>query len=254
MMSMIRLAAKLTVSLALAVPVLAVAQDPSANFTADCDGLSCQFMDKSTDPDGSIVERAWDFGDGDSSGSANPSHTYAAAGAYDVTLTVTDDYGGMDSVTQQVTVSAPSAHFVINAGITDAWFDRLTDGQGFFIIVWEDLQRVFLSWFTYDTERPPEDVMAILGEPGHRWVTAQGSYEGDTAMLNAFLTAGGIFDAAEPPAVTDPDPIGTMTIVWRDCNTGTLSYNLPDLGLSGDIPIERIVLDNVPACEAAQPQ
>jgi hypothetical protein len=29
---------------------------------------------------------------------------------------------------------------------------------------------------------------------------------------------------------------------------------LPGLGLSGDIPIERIVLDHVPACEAAQQQ
>jgi hypothetical protein len=32
-----------------------------------------------------------------------------------------------------------------------------------------------------------------------------------------------------------------------------LSYDLPALSLSGDIPIERIRLDNVPACEAAQP-
>jgi hypothetical protein len=54
-----------------------------------------------------------------------------------------------------------------------------------------------------------------------------------------------------------PDPaelVGSMTIVWTGCNAGTLSYDLPDLGLSGDIPIQRIVLDNVPACEAAQPQ
>jgi hypothetical protein len=31
-----------------------------------------------------------------------------------------------------------------------------------------------------------------------------------------------------------------------------LSYDLSGLGLSGDTPIEGIVLDNVPACEAAQ--
>ena len=144
--------------------------------------------------------------------------------------------------------------FQINTGLSDAWFDPMTNGQGFFIIVWEDMQTVFLAWFTYDTERPPQDVMAILGEPGHRWVTAQGGYDGDTAMLNVFLTSGGVFDAAEPPAVTDQDPIGTMTIVWTGCNAGTLTYDLPGLGLSGEIPIERIALDNVPACEAAQPQ
>jgi plastocyanin len=143
--------------------------------------------------------------------------------------------------------------FVINTALSDAWFDPVTAGQGFFIIVWEDIQMVFLSWFTYDTERPPQDVLAILGEPGHRWVTAQGEYAGDTATLDVHLSSGGVFDAADPPAVTDEDPIGTMTLVWTGCNAGTLTYDLPGLGLSGDVPIERIVLDNVPACEAAQP-
>jgi len=149
-------------------------------------------------------------------------------------------------------VAADGPGFVINSGLSDAWYFPETGGQGFFIIVWEDIQQVFLSWFTYDTERPPEDVTAILGEPGHRWLTAQGAYEGDTATLNVSLTEGGVFDAAQPPATTDPAPVGTMTIVWTGCNEGLLSYSLPGLGLTGDIPIERIVLDNVPACEAAQ--
>lgn len=148
-------------------------------------------------------------------------------------------------------VEGQAPAFLINTALSDAWFDPMTDGQGFFIIVWDDIQTVFLSWFTYDTERPPEDVMAILGEPGHRWLTAQGPYDGDTAMLEVFMTAGGVFDAPMPA----PDPaelVGTMTIIWTGCNSGVLSYDLPGLGLSGEIPIERIVLDNVPACEAAQ--
>jgi plastocyanin len=148
-----------------------------------------------------------------------------------------------------INVTAVS-NFQLNAGLSDAWYDPATDGQGFFIIVWEGIQTVFLSWFTYDTERPPQDVTAILGEPGHRWLTAQGGYSGDTATLSVFLTSGGVFDAAQPPAVTDPTPIGTITIVWTSCTAGTLSYDLPGLGLSGDIPIQRIVLANVPLCQA----
>jgi plastocyanin len=149
-----------------------------------------------------------------------------------------------------INVTQAASDFQINPGLSDAWFEPATGGQGFFIIVWEDIQTIFLSWFTYDTERPPQDVAAILGEPGHRWLTAQGGYAGDTATLDVFLTAGGVFDAAQPPAVTDEDPIGTITIVWTGCNAGMLSYELPGLGLSGDIPIERIVLDNVALCEA----
>jgi len=33
-----------------------------------------------------------------------------------------------------------------------------------------------MAWFTHDTERPDTGVEAILGEPGHRWLTAQGPY------------------------------------------------------------------------------
>ena len=160
------------------------------------------------------------------------------------------DSGNNTNVAEDtINVTAAASDFQINAGLNDAWFEPATGGQGFFIIVWEDIQTVFLSWFTYDTERPPQDVTAILGDPGHRWVTAQGEYAGDTATLDVYLTAGGVLDAAEPPAVTDTTPIGTITIVWSGCNAGVLSYDLPGLGLSGDIPIQRIVLDNVVLCE-----
>jgi PKD repeat protein len=227
-------------------------QDPVADFAFSCSDLACTFTDQSSDPDGSIVSRSWDFGDGDTSTSTNPSHNYAAAGTYNVTLSVTDDDGASDLRARAVVVSSAPAAFQINAAITDAWFSPLTDGQGFFLIVWEENGLVFLSWFTFDTERPPEDLMAVLGEPGHRWLTAQGAYSGDTAILDVFLTSGGVFDAASPAPETGP-PIGTITIVWTDCNSGTLTYDLPSLGLGGTIAIERIVLDKVPACEAAQP-
>lgn len=144
--------------------------------------------------------------------------------------------------------------FEINSGVSDAWFNPLTDGQGFFIIVWEDSNLVFLSWFTFDSVRPPEDATAIFGGAGQRWVTALGPYEGDTATLDVYLSTGGVLDSDEPPVITDQSPIGTITIEWTGCNSGTLTYNFPSLQLSGTIPIERIVLDNVAACEAAQPQ
>ena len=137
----------------------------------------------------------------------------------------------------------------INAAISDAWFFPDTSGQGFFIIVWEDRKEIFLAWFTYDTERPPDDVTAMLGEPGHRWLTAQGPYEGDTAHLTIFVTEGGVFDAAVPASTTDPAGDGTMTIEFADCANGLVSYEITSLGKLGEIPIERIALDNVSLCE-----
>ena len=140
--------------------------------------------------------------------------------------------------------------FAINVGLNDAWFNPLTNGQGLFIIVFPGLKQLFVSWFTYDVQRPPGDVTAILGEPGHRWVTAQGSYNGDTAQLTVYVSSGGTFDSTEPVPVTDPDGIGTMTIRFAGCDAALLSYDIPGLGLASQVPLQRITLDNVALCQS----
>lgn len=66
---------------------------PTADFTWVSRGLSFTFTDASTDPGQDIVSWLWDFGDGNTSAAQNPSHTYEAAAAYTVALTVTDDGG-----------------------------------------------------------------------------------------------------------------------------------------------------------------
>ena len=59
----------------------------------------------SSDPDGTIVAYAWDFGDGTALGmGVTPTHTYGAAGTYTVTLTVTDDGGLSGSATTTATI------------------------------------------------------------------------------------------------------------------------------------------------------
>jgi hypothetical protein len=63
----------------------------------------------SSDPDGSIVSYEWDFGDGDSSTEANPTHNYDTAGNYSVTLTVTDDEGDSDSDATTATITVDNA-------------------------------------------------------------------------------------------------------------------------------------------------
>jgi DNA-binding beta-propeller fold protein YncE len=149
----------------------------------------------------------------------------------------------------QVTYLDDEPSFNINAGLNDAWYNPITDGQGFLITVFPEIQEMFVAWFTFDTERPPEDVTAMLGEPGHRWLTAQGPYGGDTANLTIFVTEGGVFDAAEPAAATDPAGDGTLTIEFADCANGLVSYEITSLGISGEIPIQRIAPDNIAFCE-----
>jgi PKD repeat protein len=60
----------------------------------------------SSDPDGIIAGYLWNFGDGTTSTLGNVSHTYAAAGTYTATLTVTDNSGAIASSTVVITAAA----------------------------------------------------------------------------------------------------------------------------------------------------
>jgi serine protease len=95
---------------------------PTANFSFTTSALTANFTDSSTDSDGSIASRSWNFGDGNTSSTANPSHTYANPGTYTVTLTVTDNGGLQNSNSKQVTVSSGGG---VSISIADA---SITEG------------------------------------------------------------------------------------------------------------------------------
>jgi len=100
------------------VTVAAANQAPVAAFSSSCTALTCGFTSTSSDPDGSIASYSWTFGDGGTSTLQNPSHGYAAAGSYTVTLTVTDNRGATNAVSHGVTVAAanqaPTANFTFS--------------------------------------------------------------------------------------------------------------------------------------------
>jgi PKD repeat protein len=87
---------------------------PVAAFTYQCSSLECTFTNASTDADGdaTITTYAWDFGDGTTSDLKDPAvktYTATATTPFNVKLTVTDDAGASNSVTQIVTVTPPAA-------------------------------------------------------------------------------------------------------------------------------------------------
>lgn len=82
-------------------------QAPVSSFSYNATALSVSFNNTATD-DKAVSSYSWSFGDGNASTSDNPSHTYDAAGSYQVSLTVYDVEGLSHSSSQTVTLSDDS--------------------------------------------------------------------------------------------------------------------------------------------------
>ena len=109
---------------------------PVANFVASPAGLTVSFTDTSVDLGGMIGARVWNFGDGASATTVNPTHTYPVAGTYTVTETITDAYSRATStktliLTVSPTGGVPTASFTYTAtGLTAAFTDASTNTGG----------------------------------------------------------------------------------------------------------------------------
>lgn len=84
------------------------------------------FTDMSTDPDGQIISRNWDFGDGSTSTEQNPRHKYMNEGPYVVTLTVEDDRGAKTATSNGVPVRKVVTSLTINAPSTSNRGETIT--------------------------------------------------------------------------------------------------------------------------------
>jgi PKD repeat protein len=85
----------------MSTPVARFAFSPEAPAASD----TIQLFDCSNDPQlVGIAWRAWDFGDGATSVGLAPSHRYAAAGEYEVTLTLATFDGRVGQSTQVLSI------------------------------------------------------------------------------------------------------------------------------------------------------
>jgi len=107
-----------------------LAADFGVDATSGCAPLTVQFTDLSTGT--GIDGWSWTFGDGGTSTARNPSHTYAAAGTYDVSLTVSSSSQGCNDTltrTGYVTVQgATVADFTGSPTSATSWSWTFGDG------------------------------------------------------------------------------------------------------------------------------
>jgi hypothetical protein len=134
---------------------------------------------------------------------------------------------------------AAGAHAAINInqhGLTGTWANPETDGQGMIVELFPDLLGagtgyVFGAWYTYDTTPG--------GSDHNRWYTYQASVSDGSSSADVVIyrSTGGTFVAA---GGTTTEPVGTGTIAFASCTSGSFTYTLDD-GRSGTIPLVRLM-------------
>lgn len=140
----------------------------------------------------------------------------------------------------------PGTDLYIDPVLSGAWFDPASPGQGFFFDIFGHQKQLFLAWFTYDLQRPAGGVQAMMGDPGHRWLTAFGDFDVTSSSLDIEVTSGGVFDQG---VAVNQATNGSLDVEFYDCNTGQITYDLGSVGASGVIPIQRVTNFNSRTCQ-----
>jgi PKD repeat protein len=213
-------------------------ETPTADFSFSFTNLVGTFTDASSDNDGTIASRVWDFGDGTTSTSTNPAKTYAATGSYNVSLTVTDDDGLTGTVSKTVAVQAatPPANTI---GIPFGAFNLYTSPTAFESggTAELNLDHSFVSSANFVTRlqnaatRGVKLILTIPGSSHSPWIT-NGLFDLvkwkagvdafatpanktalETALLNGTVLGNSVMDE---PNFADWGPKGTITKATLD--------------------------------------
>lgn len=146
---------------------------PISNFDFAKTGLAINFINLST----CAATYAWDFGDGFNSSIADPTHTYAANGIYNVCLTVTNING-----TNQKCLQIP---------VFNSWTDNMngtTNGNPNLI----NYQNVYCDGESYfDGVAPVFNNYPVIRYDKQSWIPKQGTIEMLVKVQNGFSWFGG---------------------------------------------------------------
>ena len=125
------------------------------------------------------------------------------------------DLGGFDtSITFQMSDQPVEPSFLLEPGITSAWYDPAHDGEGFLLEMLSDTAAV-IYWFTYND----------VGEQD--WYIAAGEIHGNRITFpNLLRVTGGEFGPGFDPSKINEESVGSASFIWSGCDTGNMSYKI----------------------------
>jgi PKD repeat protein len=225
---------------------------PTASFSAPtvCIGVATSFTDLSTSPSG-ISRYSWDFGDGGTSTLSNPSHTYAAAGTYNVKLTITDSKGCTDDTIVPVTVTpgtGPKIYCISSVcagskanystlsipGATYSWSvlgdSTDTASSNTISVLWGagpvgTIKLTVSGTSYYSCPTPTTAIIPIL--PSTPPITGPLSVcVGPTYTYTAPMVPGSVYSWTVTGAVTYSFTDNVLTVIWDPSATGTITVKM----------------------------
>ncbi|MGE0636859.1 MAG: HYR domain-containing protein, partial [Bacteroidia bacterium] len=196
---------------------------PVADYTyaPSCVSEIIYFTSTATvDPSGgtSIVSHEWEFNDGSGVNTdVNPTHVYNTPGDYDVTLTVTTNWGCVHSITYTVTVSAPPVYTV---DVTEPTCNGDDNGSITINVTGGN------SPITFSLDGGPEQSGNVFSglEAGTYVITM---YNGctETATVTVGEPDAIVVDASSQPVLCNGDATGSIEVTATG-GTGALQYSV----------------------------
>jgi PKD repeat protein len=240
-------------------------QAPTAAFTSNCLNRTCVFdASGSSDPDGTVASYTWDFGDSTTGTGATPTHAYAAAGTFSVSLVVTDnDSADSAPIAHDVAPKDPPASDIaFRASATTSTTNetqRVTEpasvAAGDELLLFATSNTVAsvttppAGWTLVGTRQSSTDTQTLLYSRVAT-VSDAGSqptivYSASTKAVLTFLAYSGVKVDANPlqvvasagetvnqathttPAVTVPTDGSWVVSYWADKSSATIGWSLP---------------------------
>lgn len=196
----------------------------TASTTSGIAPLQVAFTNQST---GSYTSFSWDFGDGDTSNEANPTHIYTAKGVYTVSLTASGPGGtDIETRTSYITVyQAVSADFIADE----------TDGIAPFEVAFSNLSSgdfSSLSWNFGDGGTSTETNPTHIYNAGGTFtvsLTASGVGGSDQEIKTAYIT---VYSPVTAGFTYTPETgIAPLSVTFTNTSTGdydTLTWDFVD--------------------------
>jgi hypothetical protein len=129
--------------------------------------------------------------------------------------------------------SAEEPPMLVNYGVNGGWFEPVTSGQGLVFELTPSRNQLAAYWFTYPVEGGARE-----------WYLAVGDISGDSAEFSVYQTANGFFDQL---SVVETNVVGSAQVTFSSCTQASWDYQIDTLGISGEIPLQRIAPDDL--CE-----